>query len=279
MLSAFSPAKINLFLNVVGKRNDGYHLLESLFIPLKLVDKLSVHLSETLEVKLKYNKRLVSNKKIDDNIVLRVAEKLKDEFNVTSGAKFIIKKNIPLSAGLGGGSSNAAVALDLLCKLWQIDLSYKEKVDFLTPLGADIPFFIKKVPAIIKGIGEKVFPIIVNKKLFMLLVNPNFAISTEEVYKMGFQNYSVKLKHKSPRYIGNLILDGKNDLEANAKKIKPPLTKLLNEIKLKSGCLVARLSGSGATCFGLFEDEEKLESAYKYFEKLNFWVYSEIIDI
>lgn len=258
MFKALSPAKINLFLNVVGKRDDGYHLLESLFIPLpRLYDEVSVGRAGELSCELDYSQE------IRDNIVLKVANELRLKYGISQGAKIKIKKNIPVAAGLGGGSSNAATAHKLLCRLWGIPYSREEAIDFLVRIGADVPFFVVCEPAFVEGIGERIYPMQLNQRFSLILVNPKVLVSTATVFRMGFKEFTASLNKPSPKILVEGIFSGKNDLEPNALVLAPQIQEVLHYLKSMPGCKVARMSGAGATCFGIFQDNQSAQKAIK----------------
>ena len=145
-------AKINLFLNVVGKRLDGYHELEMVMAPLRLHDVLTFTKNSTGEISVSSNKKIVENEK--DNIVYKVAEFLQEEFSVVNGVDITIEKNIPLAGGLAGGSADAAATLRGLNKLWKLNLSLNDLAKLGLEFGADIPFCVYNKMAIAKGVGE-----------------------------------------------------------------------------------------------------------------------------
>lgn len=283
MLIANAPAKVNLFLNVIGKRLDNYHLLESLFIPLKLYDQITLspiaNKSDiTVRMTLPYNSPLFREVAIEQNIVFKIAKKLQQTFAIRQGADIAIAKIIPMQAGLGGGSSNAATVLKLLCSVWNIKLSAEELIDFSASLGADIPFFILAQPSFVEGIGDKITPLSLTKeKLFLLLVNPNIPVSTSEIFKMGFNQFSEKISRNSTEKIVELIYSGSNDLQDNAIKLNPGIELLIKQLQQLPGCLAARMSGSGATCFAIFDNQNFLQKAEQHFRNSGYWTYSEIV--
>jgi 4-diphosphocytidyl-2-C-methyl-D-erythritol kinase len=278
VLSENSFAKINLFLNIVGKLENGYHLLESFFIPLKIFDTVTlVTLDKSDTDEIIMNGIFPLNIDMSENIVLKIADKLREKCGIKEKVKFTIDKNIPVAAGLGGGSSNAATALKLMCKIWKINLTEHEAMEIALSIGADVPFFLKAQPAFVEGIGGGIYPMAISKKLFLLIVNPGFPMNTREIFKMGFKNFSDRLEDKSSEALSELFFTGKNDLEYNAISKDRRVGKLLRYIKYQEGCLSSRISGSGPSCFGLFSNLQSLLKAKKFFEENNFWVYSEEI--
>lgn len=259
-----SPAKINLFLNIVGKRQDGYHLLESLFLPLALHDEMQFINSSIISSE-------VNGAMIEENIVEKVASKLRAISGINRGIHIKIKKNIPIGAGLGGGSSNAATTLKVLNELWDLNYSSDKLREIGVTIGADVPFFIDAVPTFVRGIGEILTPIKLKKSYYLLLVNSGGHVSTPTAYKMGFETYSPSITD-----VEKEVLIGKNDMEKNAIVLCPEITDVLAFIAKQQGVLVSRMSGSGATCFGLFDTPENLNKAYDAVPK-NYWKYKEII--
>jgi 4-diphosphocytidyl-2-C-methyl-D-erythritol kinase len=274
--TARSHAKVNLFLNIVGKDPKGYHNLQSYFVLLNLSDVITVNLSDHTT-----SCSFENGEQIENNIVEKAIEYINAINNSLKFAKIHIKKNIPIAAGLGGGSSNAAMILNLLPKLWNLpELTCNQIKEIAYSIGADIPFFYYNKSAFIEGIGDKIIPINVNKKLFILLVNPELKVITKEVYSCPRDYFSPEILYNKEVII-NEIFHGKNDLEKHVIQKHPLIGDLLKAIKQQNNCLVSRMSGSGSTCFGIFEQEEDLIKAKNELRKLfaNFWMHHEKICI
>ena len=267
-----SPAKINLFLHIVGKRENGYHNLESIFVKLhNIFDQIEITESANIECHM-------SNMLQEENLAYKVAIALKQKFSVSEGAKIVIKKNIPLGAGLGGGSSNAGIVLQMLRQLWDLPIEDHDLAKFGSNFGADIPFFVHNYDtAIVEGIGEIINPCRINKKLFLLLVNPGIHVNTNAVFKKGFGNFKPNLSFES-NDLWSLIENSDNDLTSNAIILHPEIEGLISLIKSMPGCSISRMSGSGSTCFGVFSNENDLKHAAKHFAK-TCWVHYEEINI
>ena len=265
-LSVKTPAKINLFLHVVGKRDDGYHLLESLFAPLAVYDTITIS----------PKKEILVNSKIPNNICYKVATHLKEAYDIKEGCEITIQKQIPIAAGMGGGSSDAAAALLLLNILWGLDLSHQDLLDHAVKMGADVPFFIDPKCSFVSGIGELIEPLQIFKSYHILVLNPNVAVSTPEVYKMGFSEFTDKIK--SHEEIEDLILNGRNDLQNNAISLCPEIAQCLEFLQSQEGNITARMNGSGATCFGIFKDQKSLENAYNAVPK-NWWKHHQLLEL
>lgn len=268
-LTSLSPAKINLFLHVIGKREDGYHNLQSVFVKLKdLSDHLTIEPNEEVIC-------FTPGYEIEDNIVTKIALALKERYQIKQGAKITIHKNVPIGGGLGGGSSNAATALYLLCELWKIKMDQKELINFSAKFGADIPFFIDpSTIAFVEGIGEIITPVKLNKDFIIVLVNPRIGVNTKQAFQQGFKAFSKDVSLNDTPSLLKLIYKSRNDLEANAIVQQPIIKEVLDTISKQAGCKIARMSGSGSTCFGLFENNEDAENALKLLAK-KWWVHLE----
>lgn len=264
-----SCAKINLFLRVVGKREDGYHLLQSLFASLRLSDTISVHETEG------EHQVMVEGAHIEDNIVSKVLEYFDRDFGLKHPLKFMIKKHIPLGAGLGGSSTNAAAAILFMNEYLSLNLSEQSLRNIAVKFGADVPYFCAPQPAIVTGIGEQIDPVSLGINLPILLVYPGFEIASSACYKMGFATLKEALPYES---ITKEIYYGSNDLEENAVKLYPELASLIQEMQQCKGCVVARMTGSGSAFFGIFENISDLTQARDKFEP-RFWTYTEILTI
>jgi 4-diphosphocytidyl-2-C-methyl-D-erythritol kinase len=218
-----APAKLNLTLEVKDRRDDGYHLLESDVVFLNLCDELELEPSDKLEL----------NSDIEDNIILKAARVL----DANRGVKITLKKNIPMGAGLGGGSADAAATLFALSKMWNLNLPEKRLYEIALSLGADVPVCLfghlnKVSTAHFGGIGEIVTDASPRPEWYYLLVNPNKHLATKDV----FQN-----------------LNGRNDLVLSATELMPEIAEILEILKATKNNLFARMSGTGATCFAVYE--------------------------
>lgn len=270
MISELSHAKINLFLNIVGKRADGYHLLESLFAPLHLADEVSVEESRDIIC-------IVDGADIENNTALKAAEIMKERFSIQKGATIRIKKNIPLASGLGGSSTNAATTIKLLSRLWDLELSYEEMCIIALLVGADCPFFLTNEAAFVTGVGENIKPITLNQKYHLLLINPGYQLTSKDVYKATEYEFEDTIT-PSPEVLTHNILKGHNSLEKGAIVLKPNISNLLQKISEQEGVIVSRMSGSGATCFGIFSNEKYALKAKEYFGK-HYWTHYEHLKI
>jgi len=267
-------AKINLFLNVVGKRLDGYHELEMVMAPLRLHDVLTFTKNSTGEISVSSNKKIVENEK--DNIVYKVAEFLQEEFSVVNGVDITIEKNIPLAGGLAGGSADAAATLRGLNKLWKLNLSLNDLAKLGLEFGADIPFCVYNKMAIAKGVGEDLSFFKKKLKEKVLIVNPNIEISTKKVFGLIDKPYLVdKPISKIVEVIKNRDFIGikremYNHLEHITFKMHPELRVLKNEL-IDLGLEATLMSGSGASIYSLSNNGKKIMNLSTKIDK-NYYV-------
>ncbi len=255
MKKILAPAKINLYLHVTGKRPDGYHLLDSLMVSTKLYDVIEVFPANTLELEVTGDFANASGEN-NDNIVIKAANALALAANIKPAAKIKLQKNIPVGAGLGGGSADAAATLKLLNEFWDIGYSLDKLSAIGLSLGADVPFCVYNQAAIVSGIGEVIKPVSISP-LHVLLVNPNQHLSTKDVFThkpINFSKEAGEIPSEAKAFI-DFLKSCKNDLEANAAELVPQIAYVFSVIEKQRGCLFSRMSGSGATCFGLFNNE------------------------
>jgi 4-diphosphocytidyl-2-C-methyl-D-erythritol kinase len=250
-----APAKVNLFLHVTGRRADGYHLLDSLAVFGPSADLLSATSAEALSLTLggPFGATLAAE---PDNLVLRAARALAAEADCQAGAALHLEKHLPVASGIGGGSADAAAALRLLNRLWGCGLEPAALARIAAPLGADIPVCVASRPARMQGIGEMVSPAPALPECGLLLVNPRVPVATPAVFRARQGGFSAPAElpaawPDAARMASDLAQLG-NDLEAPALSLCPVIAEVLAALRAAPGCLLARMSGSGATCFGLF---------------------------
>ena len=251
-------AKINLALHVRRRRDDGYHDIETLFAFARDGDILHARLSDALSLEIDgpFGSELHAG---DDNLVMQAALHLKSHFGVTQGAAIRLDKQLPIASGIGGGSADAAATARLLNRLWSLDATEQELADILAPLGADIPACVFSRSSFGTGTGTALeflddAPITARH---LLLVNPLQSVSTAAIFKAwngvdGGPLQSGDMWHAA--------IKGRNDLEPLAANICPVITEILDRLSQASPAL-ARMSGSGATCFALFNDAAGLQAA------------------
>ncbi|MCL1967242.1 MAG: 4-(cytidine 5'-diphospho)-2-C-methyl-D-erythritol kinase [Fibromonadales bacterium] len=258
MLSEFAPAKVNLFLSIIKKREDGYHDIGTMFHTISCGDVLFGELSTDGKISISYNNP--QEYPPEKDLIYKAAVKLKEAFGVSSGVNFYLEKNLPLGAGLGGGSSDAAAALRLLNKLWGLNASSLELEKIGSGLGADIAFFVKGGAALAEGIGDILTPrnSISSESCAIVVATPKCVVPTAEAYRdvipagnMRWQNF---MKNMDP------LNDLYNQFEDTVLK-KYPLINLLRQ-KLNACGGKSLLAGSGASVFSLFTSLENAARAY-----------------
>lgn len=255
--------KINLFLHVTGKQNDGYHQLQSLMVPLVFGDRLEVQPNASLSVEVIGSD--LANMPPENNLVMKAARALQAATHTTKGAHILLHKHIPHAAGLGGGSSDAAHTLLALQKLWQTHI---DLLPIAEKVGADVPFFLNNSAQYAEGIGEKLTAVNI-PLLYVLLVKPHIEIPTATIFAKGFSQFSktIPLLHHfdDAQSLITFLKPLKNDLTENAISVAPVIADILSRLEDTNGCLMARMSGSGATCFGIFADAKSCEVAVQLF--------------
>ncbi|MDR3256989.1 MAG: 4-(cytidine 5'-diphospho)-2-C-methyl-D-erythritol kinase [Endomicrobium sp.] len=257
-----APAKINLFLEIKNKRADGYHNIESIMQTVSLYDELSFELMEN-EIFLECNDKSLPND--ETNIVYKAAQAIKKHYNIDKGVKIYLKKGIPMGAGLGGGSSDAASTLEALVKLWNIKATKNELEQIAMKLGADVPFFLTKGTALCEGIGEIVTALKSVGKLNIVLVNPEYGVNTANMYKKIKFPLTNPIKiHTIKALICNNSFNTKEAFNSCFNRFEEfvfPDNPKIVEIKRflsELGC-ISLMSGSGATVFGILNTKTKIE--------------------
>lgn len=261
----FAPAKVNLYLHVTGRREgDGYHLLDSLVVFAGTGDKLRFAPSDrlTLEIEGPGAWLLSAN---DDNLVLRAARLLADTLGRPAHAAITLEKHLPVASGIGGGSADAAATLRGLLSLWEAELDEATLSEIGLKLGADLPVCLAGRPTQMSGIGEILTPAIELPPAWMVLVNPRIALSTPAVFKARTGDFTPAAPLTGPIPDATALADAldirHNDLAHPAILLEPTVAAMLAAIATTEGCLLSRMSGSGATCFGLYADEETADNA------------------
>jgi 4-diphosphocytidyl-2-C-methyl-D-erythritol kinase len=245
-----APAKLNLALHVRGRLPDGRHRIETIFAFCTDGDQVAASAADdlTFEARGPFAGDLGDP---DDDLVLKAARALRASAGVEQGAALVLTKNLPVASGIGGGSADAAAALRLLTRLWNIDPSHATAV--APGLGSDVPACLLSMSVRGDGAGDQLQPVEVDaSNTPVLLLNPRVALSTEEVFEAW------NGEDKGPL---NSWRGGRNDLEAPAMKKVPLIGTVLAWLSIQQGVSFVRMSGSGATCFGLFESEEARDQA------------------
>lgn len=253
-LSFVSPAKINRFLHIVGRRKDGYHLLQTLFQYLDYGDTLDFELRTDNKIILYPQENFGISQQ--ENLIYRAAHLLQQTAKVEQGVTIHWNKKIPLGAGLGGGSSNAATCLYALNTLWQLQWSNHQLIQLGLQLGADIPFFLFGRSAIGEGIGERLTPVEL-KEPWMLVVTPPCNVMSAKMYahsELTRNTPTLRIEALIQGEVENRIAEYRNDFEPLVRKLYPEID---DSLKWLSNYGEARLSGSGASVFACFDTFDK----------------------
>jgi len=257
-VSAFAPAKINLYLHVLGKRADGYHRLDSLVAFADIGDRVTARPAEELTLTVSGPEAAAIAGRGEDNLVMRAARRLMARAGIGAGAALHLDKLLPAAAGIGGGSSDAAAALRALAMLWGVPLGEPELMTLALQLGADVPACLAGRPVWVGGIGEEIMPAGTLPQTGIVLANPRRPLPTAAVFRSypGPYRGSGRFDGMPPDAAGlAAILDTRhNDLTEAARQLVPEIGKVLDRLAGLPGALLARMSGSGATCFALFAD-------------------------
>lgn len=260
-----APAKINLYLKILNRREDGYHNLSMLMEKISLCDEISLE-------KISSGVELVSpplNIPPEENLAFKAAKALREVSNTSQvsdsrGVRVYLTKKIPMGGGLGGGSSDAAAVLKGLNKLWGLGYPPQRLAAIGAKLGADIPFFLYDGPAKVEGIGEKITPLKKFPKLWIILIYPGFPVDTAWAYSAWNDNGLTQKNHSVslPADFGSLLKALHNDFEEVVTP-KHPQIQQAREALQRAGAEGALMSGSGSIVFGLFETKDERDRALK----------------
>ena len=283
LLGLPAPAKLNLFLHITGRRADGYHLLQSVFVP--------VALSDTLDVELRRDGRITRSGDVigapEQDLVVRAARLLQQASGTTFGAALHLTKRIPAGSGLGGGSSDAATTLTALNRLWQLHWPRAQLAALALQLGADVPFFLGPGPALVEGIGEHVTGVsheLADRPLWAVIVHPQVHVSTAEIFAAPGLTRSTKpvtiralsevLKPSAPEQHGvDDVLFGRNDLQPEVVRRTPAVNDALNALASHTS-RTPRMSGSGSAVFVLTDaesDAQRMVAAMQVRPEFSSW--------
>lgn len=263
----FAPAKINLTLHVTGQRADGYHLLDSLVVFCGIGDQVTVQVAKTMSLALTgpFATEIPAGA---DNLVMRAAKAFSGSF----GFAITLEKNLPPSSGLGGGSADAAATIRAVLRLQEgceqrshLSSPEADRAAILA-LGADVPVCLGAQPARMRGIGERLDWLSHFPRAYIALVNPRVAVPTPEVFNALHQKQNPPMPDHLPEWpdavsLARWLATQRNDLEAPARTIAPVIGAVLDLLHAQPGALMARMSGSGATCFALFATERAAQAA------------------
>lgn len=266
MLRIAAPAKINLTLHVTGRRADGYHTLDSLVAFADVFDHVSVDHAETLSLEVVGpNAAALSATHAQENIVLRAARVLASAIGTEKGAHVVLHKVLPVAAGIGGGSADAAAVLLALSRLWHSDLPQESLLALAAAIGADVPVCLQGRATQIGGVGEQFVDVPSLPPSWLVLANPGVALSTPEVFRMRTGAFSepapLDVAPPDAAALASELAKRRNDLTAAAISLVPGIGVALSALAALPGALLSRMSGSGATCYALFASEGEAQAA------------------
>lgn len=282
-MNLLAPAKVNLFLHITGKRDNGYHELESLIsfadfgdqLHIEHADKLSLNIAGSFAKKFKQSE--IDTSPTSKNIITKTLWALAELSGRDPKFKITLEKDLPLAAGIGGGSSDAAAIARYLVQEWKIP--HDDKLDaILLSLGADVPVCFYGQSAFVSGIGETITPAPSMPKIYAVLVNPRQSCSTQAIFEKFNSGYhkNVELPDRfdSVQDLCTFLKEQHNDLEDAAIRNIPAIYDILTKLDAFEDCLLTRMSGSGATCFGIFETEDQVIQAKKDLRQTNsdWWI-------
>lgn len=277
MIRVEAPAKLNLYLHVTGRRADGYHELDSLVAFTALADTLEIASADALS--LAVSGPFAEALGTGDNLAARAAAALAERLGRRACVRIALLKRIPVAAGLGGGSADAAAVLRGLARLWGLGAAHASDLqDVALGLGADVPVCLHARAAYMAGIGEMLSAPPPLPPCGVLLVNPGVPVPTGAIFAARQGPFSVAQRfHESPTdaaALATLLRSRRNDLEPPARAQLPGIGRVLDWLSAMPGCLLARMSGSGGTCFGLFADEAAAAKAARAVARENpdWWV-------
>lgn len=271
--SETAPAKINLALHVRKRRADGYHELETLFAFAKDGDELNVEAAPDVSLSLTgpFAQDLAAEA---DNLVLRAAHRLAEASDVRAGARMRLTKNLPIASGIGGGSADAAAALRMLNRFWRLDWDVARLLPIAEELGADVSACLVGKSCFGSGRGDRL-EVIGETELSgapLLLVNPLKPVSTAEIFRLWDGVDRGPMPQGSDR---DILLQGRNDLQPMAVALVPEIADLLAALEAQAGVGLARMSGSGATCFAILDSPYKRDQAAQYIARKfpGYWIF------
>jgi 4-diphosphocytidyl-2-C-methyl-D-erythritol kinase len=259
--AAFAPAKVNLWLRVTGRRADGYHLLDSLVVFAGVADRVRAEAADALSLAIDgpFASGLAAG---EGNLVLRAARALATEAGVSSGARLHLTKNLPVASGIGGGSADAAAALRVLSTLWGVDPRHAAAV--APRLGADVPVCLAGRACRMQGVGEALTAVPAMPAFGLVLANPRVPLETRTVFSARSGGSSQEFPPRAWPDAAALAADIRaagNDLQDAAIALCPPIADVLAALAALPGALAAQMSGSGATCFALFDSPAAAQDA------------------
>jgi 4-diphosphocytidyl-2-C-methyl-D-erythritol kinase len=269
-----APAKVNLFLHVTGRRPDGYHLLDSLAVFTAMADVVTAEASDGFSLGLTgpFGQALETEA---DNLVVRAARMLAREAGLRLDVKLTLTKNLPIASGIGGGSADAAATLRALNRLWDLRLDHALLHGIASGLGADVPVCLMRGAARMAGIGDQLAPAPKLPACGLVLINPGVSVPTPAVFKAYRQPFtppaSLPDGWSDVRQMADDLARLHNDLAPPAISLQPSIADVLAFLQRSPNCLLARMSGSGATCFGLFATTTEAAEAAARCDQPGWW--------
>lgn len=287
MLTEPAPAKINLYLHVTGRRADGYHLLDSLVVFADAADLITAQAAAALSLRVGGPMAAALAPEMDpampadapahtpgtntpapgggDNLVLRAARALAAHLGRPAAAALHLHKVLPVASGIGGGSADAAASLRVLCRLWGVEVAAADLHAIALRLGADVPVCLASRPARMGGVGEVLLPAPALPRFGLVLANPGVAVPTPAVFAARSGGFtpapSLPACFAGAAALAAFLATCRNDLQAPALQIAPVIGAVLQALAALPGARLSRMSGSGATCFALFDDEAQATAA------------------
>jgi len=284
----FAPAKINLYLHVIKQLSSGYHALDSLVSFADIGDEVTLSPSRNFSFEIDGPLSFGLKDQQGENLVVRAARAMAHEYEKPLNVAINLTKNLPLGAGIGGGSSDAAAAIWGLCAHWDIERNDPKLQDIMITLGADVPVCFHGHNARVRGIGDVIVPAPDFADLAIVLVYPGKPCATPDVFRRFdvqsvkhymFEEIAVPQEFENHTALIDFLKRCDNHLEAAALQIVPDIQNALLRLARYESCLLSRLSGSGSCCFGLFEDTDKAVLAAKQIadENPDWWVKSGVL--
>ena len=272
-ISLRAPAKVNLRLDVLGKRPDGYHEIKTWIYPISLADEL--HIEKVSSTRITISSSLPDFPLGEENLAHRAAALFIKEKGLAGGVQIDIIKRIPLAAGLGGGSSDAAAVLKAINILWGAEVPQEELMEMGAKIGMDVPFFIVGKGAIMGGMGEQLVKLLPPLKLWMLLINPGHPLSTKQVYEQGKWGLTkdrgdnrILMPPQDLEKMGTFL---HNDLERPGRELMPVIGNI-RECLFEAEAKGVLMTGSGPTVFGLFGEEAEAQRAARDLKMEKGWI-------
>lgn len=281
IIRAYAAAKLNLYLHVLGRREDGYHLLDSLVAFASAHDLVEVESTPYFSLQLHGPNSLpLLLEDTESNLVTKAVKRLADALGRKPHVTVKLTKNLPLASGIGGGSADAAAALRALCALWDVPLDHAAVVELAARLGADVPVCVGSRTSYFGGTGTDLSPAPdLPEDCWVVLVNPGVSMPTPAVFEARQGPFSsparLTTSIRDVRELATLLKDGRrNDLAKAAERLSPVIPQVLAALDSTTGCLLSRMSGSGATCFGLYVDFDHAVAAAEMIAEIRpgWWV-------